>query len=189
MSLDLTKLENVRKTSAKTTARCPACAEAGCDRDGNHLVIRADDRFGCVTHPGDTMESKKHRRRIFALCGFRGMHALAVNAIGDSPVCGTLDEPRTAELSVKPIKTNLLGRLGRLSETHARLSKTNESNSSVAHQAEYEKGVPPVPRSTAPVEPYRPLTEHERDILRRKGLENDPLIIEALNIFRGRIVG
>lgn len=38
------------------------------------------------------------------------------------------------------------------------------------------------------VKPYRPLTEFEQDLLRRKGVENDPIIIEALNIFVGRIV-
>src|SRR5439155_13037816 len=39
------------------------------------------------------------------------------------------------------------------------------------------------------LKPYRPLTEHEQDLLRRKGMEHDPLIIEALNIFEGRSVG
>jgi hypothetical protein len=32
------------------------------------------------------------------------------------------------------------------------------------------------------------LSEFEQGLLRRKGMENDPLIIEALNIFKGRIV-
>jgi len=36
--------------------------------------------------------------------------------------------------------------------------------------------------------PHRPLTERERAILPRSGAEHDPIIIEALNIFNGRIV-
>ena len=38
------------------------------------------------------------------------------------------------------------------------------------------------------LKPYRPLTEFEEHLLRRKGMENDPIVIEALNIFEGRIV-
>ena len=39
------------------------------------------------------------------------------------------------------------------------------------------------------LKPYRPLTEFEQDVLRRKGMESNPIVIEALNIFQGRIVG
>jgi len=46
-------------------ARCPACAEDGQDRAGNHLRIHADGRFGCCVHPKDG----DHRKRIFALAG------------------------------------------------------------------------------------------------------------------------
>ncbi len=41
---------------------------------------------------------------------------------------------------------------------------------------------------TGVLKPYRPLTEHEQDLFRRKGMENNPLVIEALNIFEGTIV-
>ncbi len=65
--LDPARLENVRTTAGKTTARCPACAESGCDKSGDHLSIKADGKYGCVRFPG--AEGAEHRRRIFALSG------------------------------------------------------------------------------------------------------------------------
>lgn len=68
-SLDLTLLEKVRHhPSGKITARCPACAETGADRTGNHLVIFADgETYACASHQGDG----EHRRRIWALVGIQ----------------------------------------------------------------------------------------------------------------------
>lgn len=65
MALDPAKLEKLRQSNGKTIARCPACAEAGEDREGKYLVIFDDGRFACVTHQGD----KEHRRRVFELAG------------------------------------------------------------------------------------------------------------------------
>ena len=66
MSLDVAKLEMVRRLEGGIVrARCPACAEVGQDRAGNHLRILADGRFGCCVHPKD----RDHRKRIFALAG------------------------------------------------------------------------------------------------------------------------
>ena len=65
--LDVSRLENVRHSGAKTTAKCPACAEAGGDTKGEHLFIDAGGRFGCVMYPGT--EGATHRQRIFALVG------------------------------------------------------------------------------------------------------------------------
>jgi len=54
MPLDLSLLEKVRHhPSGKVTSRCPACAEAGSDRTGTHLVIFPDHRFACAAHGGD----------------------------------------------------------------------------------------------------------------------------------------
>ena len=39
------------------------------------------------------------------------------------------------------------------------------------------------------LKPPRPLTEFEQDVLKCQGMENNPIVIEALNIFEGRIVG
>jgi len=65
-SIDIALLQKVRHHSnGKVTARCPACAESGSDRTGNHLAIFPDGRFACAAHAGD----HDHRKRIFALAG------------------------------------------------------------------------------------------------------------------------
>ena len=66
MILNLNRLEKVRHlANGSVEARCPACAEGGHDRTGEHLWVQADGRFGCCAHPRDTA----HRKRIFALAG------------------------------------------------------------------------------------------------------------------------
>lgn len=65
MPLDIERLEKVRTSGGRITARCPACAEAGGDRKGEHLYVAADGRFGCVLFPGK--EGTAHRKRIWAL--------------------------------------------------------------------------------------------------------------------------
>jgi hypothetical protein len=66
MSLNVSKLEKVRELAGGIVqARCPACAEGGNDRSGEHLRIYPDARFGCCVHP----KSGEHRKRIFALAG------------------------------------------------------------------------------------------------------------------------
>lgn len=69
MSLDLNELENksslIRDGSNVTIARCPACAEDGGDRKGEHLIVFESGRFGCAVFPGD----KEHRQQIWRLAG------------------------------------------------------------------------------------------------------------------------
>ena len=68
MSRDVAKLEKVRELAGGIVqARCPACAEGGNDRSGEHLRIYPDGKFGCCVHPKDT----EHRKRIWALVGVR----------------------------------------------------------------------------------------------------------------------
>ena len=68
MSLDVAKLEKVRELGGGIVqARCPACAEGGNDRSGEHLRIYPDGKFGCCVHPKDG----DHRKRIWALVGVR----------------------------------------------------------------------------------------------------------------------
>lgn len=69
MSLDLDRLEKVRRRGCKIVARCPACAEIGADHTGEHLYI-ADEgrgRYACVVNPGSG--GADHRKRIWALAG------------------------------------------------------------------------------------------------------------------------
>lgn len=67
-SLDITRLEKVRRHGVKITARCPACGAAGNDRTGTHLFINTESgKFGCAALPGDG----EHRREIFAIVGIK----------------------------------------------------------------------------------------------------------------------
>lgn len=75
MSLDRAKLQKVRGlANGGLQAQCPACAEAGADRAGEHLRIYPDGKFGCCVHPGNS----SHRRRIFALAGERSRTEIKV---------------------------------------------------------------------------------------------------------------
>lgn len=114
MSLDVSKLERVRCRGRKTIARCPACTEAGHDRSGEHLVINVNGSFGCVVNPGDSPDAKEHRKRIFALCGDREIKPLAVRPSG----LGRLGRVNQSQSACQPLKTGLLGRLGRVFQTH-----------------------------------------------------------------------
>jgi hypothetical protein len=67
MSLDLNKLRNVSPQGDRTIAECPACAAQGKDATGDHLIIYADGRYGCVVHP----KEKEHNQEIFRLAGCR----------------------------------------------------------------------------------------------------------------------
>lgn len=55
----------MRHQGQRLIARCPACAEAGQDKAGDHLVIFPDGAFACVANQGD----RAHRRRIWQLAG------------------------------------------------------------------------------------------------------------------------
>ena len=99
MSLDRTKLQKVRELgNGGWQAQCPACAESGQDRKGEHLRISSEGKFGCCVFAGD----HEHRKRIFALAGDHG--------------------PKIIRVRVAPAKTastgqlDLLGRLGRVFE-------------------------------------------------------------------------
>src|SRR6185503_19510994 len=100
MSLDKKKLQNLRElANGGVQARCPACAETGQDRKGEHLRISPEGKFGCCVFPGD----QKHRSRIFALAGEHRPKAIKVRVA----------TAKTAE----PLQLDLLGRLGRVFST------------------------------------------------------------------------
>jgi hypothetical protein len=69
MGIDVTKLEKARRQGLNTIARCPACAEAGGDRKGEHLFINDKGQFGCVLYPEESGQA--HRQRIFELVGVK----------------------------------------------------------------------------------------------------------------------
>lgn len=82
MSLNLRLLEKPRElANGIVQARCPACAEGGGDRAGEHLRIYADGRFGCCVHPKDG----EHRKRIFALAGDKKPRSFTVKVTSSKP--------------------------------------------------------------------------------------------------------
>jgi hypothetical protein len=185
MSLDTSKLEHVRTRGGKTTARCPACAEAGHDQTRNHLFIRADGRFGCVVYPGDSSDAKAHRKRVFALCGCREIRPLSIR----QSVLGRLGRVDESHSEGTPVRTGLLGRVGRLFQTYLGTEQAHERKEDrrVEKLNDRERGVPGVLSAPA-VKPRRPLTEGEWTILVRAGAVNEAIIIEALRLFDARVV-
>src|SRR5690349_18383027 len=74
------KLENLQQHSdGKITARCPACAEKGKDKKGEHFAIFSGGEFACVAHPGSA--GKAHRARILKLAEASG----AATRTNDAP--------------------------------------------------------------------------------------------------------
>jgi hypothetical protein len=68
MSLHVEQLSKAREIGGGVIqAQCPACAENGRDKKGQHLRVYPDGRFGCCVYPKDGV----HRKRIFALVGER----------------------------------------------------------------------------------------------------------------------
>jgi hypothetical protein len=187
MSLDVSKLQNLRMRGGKSTARCPACAETGGDKKGEHLIINPQGHFGCVVYPGNGPDAKEHRRRIFALCGDRKIKPLMVRQAQETVVSGRSGRPFQSHLQDVPIKTGLLGRLGRAFSTHAQRHPEIEINGlSLPQRNDTTSGVLGVPKSQ--LRPNRPLTEQELLLLQRAGAENDPVIVTALNLFNATIV-
>jgi hypothetical protein len=75
VSLDASKLDGVRELgNGVVQARCPACAEGGHDKSGEHLRIYPDGRYGCCVYPKDP----EHRKRIHALAGERSQQSIKV---------------------------------------------------------------------------------------------------------------
>jgi hypothetical protein len=65
-TIDPSKLQKVNKRpNGEIIAQCPACAAAGGDGTGNHLIVYPDGRFGCVVNKGD----KAHNQEILNLVG------------------------------------------------------------------------------------------------------------------------
>ncbi len=132
MGLDLTKLQKLRHQGSKIIARCPACAENGCDRKGEHLIINDEGRFSCVLFPGQA--GQQHRRRIFELVGVKEMTKKGF-------------EVRTPLFPLVPriavIKKDILGHLGHLNSSFLYIqNKENNANNC----KEFKNAVPNVPK-------------------------------------------
>lgn len=138
MSLVVGKLENVQHRGSCINARCPACAENGRDNKGNHLYIDEDGRFSCVVYPGAI--GHEHRKRIFALVGENDANnAFSASTHHIKPIIVR----KATRNNQNVLKSNVLGHLGRVSQTLARTQKTTTNN--IKPQIGFTKGVPVVP--------------------------------------------
>ncbi len=115
MSLDLSKLEEMKRRGSSIICRCPACAESGGDRNGNHLKIRDDGKFSCVIYPGE--EGKAHRKRIYALAGIKDNTEEYANVPKKT---FEVKKPALPPDHGKVIQKDILGRLGHIETTYAR---------------------------------------------------------------------
>ena len=114
MSLNLTKLEKVRHlANGAVEARCPACAEGGHDRKGEHLMIKPDGRFGCCAHPKD----REHRKRIFALAGDTAPRSIKVRS--------------AVKVAGSAVQSGMLGRLGRVFASAVRVDNGPDATDGV----------------------------------------------------------
>ncbi|HLF18989.1 MAG TPA: hypothetical protein VI749_08920 [Candidatus Omnitrophota bacterium] len=170
MGIDLSKLENVKQHGTKVIARCPACAEAGNDRKGEHLFIEQSGRFGCVVFPGN--DGHKHRQRIFELAGIKTGVPSGFKIWNPSPT--------TPEN--KPIQKDILGRLGHIQSTHAR---------KVIDIPPQIKEIPSEPLTAAPAvpkdNPYC-FTPNELEMLQGIDAESLQRIDEVKRLFNGTVV-
>jgi hypothetical protein len=129
MSLDLSKLEKVRPlTNGGVEARCPACAEAGHDHKGEHLIIKPDGRFGCCANPKD----RQHRKRIFALAGDTARRSIKVKPAVAVPMAA--------------ITSDVFGRLGRLFPSPATPDQISDGSDGV-NEVQLDSALARTPRT------------------------------------------
>lgn len=176
MGLDLTKLEKIRRRGSNTLARCPACAETGGDRKGEHLFINDHDQFGCVLYPG--ADGQQHRKRIFELAGIKEepkKHFEVKNP--SSPLIA----------GHKVIQKDILGHLGHIESTHAR--KDLENHLSVDNtQNDSPDADPSVPKIEPPNFNDSIFTAKEQQLL--AGIDDESLrkIRVIKELFHGTVV-
>ena len=169
MSLDRTKLESVRDLdNGGLQARCPACAETGQDRKGEHLRISPEGKFGCCVFPGD----RDHRKRIFSLAGSDSNRSAARKEI----------KVRVAAAVTPIIQTGILGKL---SKSVAVINGPDASDGVLAVQTEFQEirtARTPDPKSEKTVTQDSRTARTGYLQLTRDEVEADPTAIYKLKI-------
>lgn len=92
MSLNIEMVSKLRRRHDGYTGQCPACAEQGHDRKGEHLKIWNDGHYRCIMDPDGA--GSAHSSRIFALIGIRGANPERRNS--------SIQPPRSAASSKRP---------------------------------------------------------------------------------------
>ncbi len=170
MGIDLSKLENVKHHGSKVIARCPACAEAGNDRKGEHLFIEPSGKFGCVVFPGTN--GHKHRQRIFELAGIKT----------GGPSSFKIRKPSSPSSGNQPLQKDILGRLGHVQSTHAR--KAIDATPLI-------KEIPDEPLTAVPAVPKNNpfcFTPNELEMLQGIDAESLHRIDEVKRLFNGTVI-
>jgi len=170
MGLDFSKLEKVKHHVSKIIARCPACAESGNDRKGEHLFIEPGGRFGCVVYPGTA--GQKHRQRIFELVGIKSGVSKGFKIRMPSPLVS----------DKKVIQKNILGRLGHMELTHGRKNLDHPLHKNKKREV-YINSVPAVPEDNQFL-----FTPDELEMLRGIDLESLKRIDEVKQLFNGTVM-
>lgn len=170
MGIDLSKLENIKQHGLKVIARCPACAETGNDRKGEHLFIEQSGRFGCVVFPGT--DGHKHRQRIFELIGIK------------TGVPSGFKIRKTSSLtsSGQPLQKDILGHLGHIQSTHARKA-IDEPPTTEQQTSEPLNSVPAVPQDNQFC-----FTPDEMEMLKGIDIESLKRIDDVKRLFNGTVI-
>ena len=147
--LDTTRLQNIQHRNGIIVAQCPACADEGGDRKGEHLFIGQDGRFGCVLYPEKSSQpeaARAHRKRIFEFIGIK-QHA---GPEKEGPTNTLINiKVKVAKRSGTPevIEKDVLGRLGRFKSSHLKLRNPTQTEPKKPETG-IATGVPSVPDIT-----------------------------------------
>lgn len=176
MGLALSKLVKVRRRGSSTIARCPACAEAGGDRKGEHLFINDHDQFGCVLYPG--ADGQQHRKRIFELAGIKEETKKHFDVKNPS-------SPFIA--GHKVIQKDILGHLGHIESTHARKNLENHLSADNT-QNDCPDADPSVPKIKPPSLNDSIFTTKEQQLLTGIDAESLAKVRMIKEMFNGTVV-
>ena len=180
MSLDISKLVRAKRRRGAKVARCPACAEQGHDRSGEHLFVTESGASICVVYPG--YEGHTHRQRIFELAGLKEKPCHARTA--KKPIDCSQD-------GFKIIKKDILGHLGHLNSTSARSGKELITDKDVNKDVRKDMKitVPTVPTKVTPAGSNGPLNTADTRYL--EGMDEDAAekLRHFMRVMKCKVVG
>jgi hypothetical protein len=191
MSLKLALLKKVKQRPTKVVAQCPACAEAGGDTKGVHLVVYPDGKFGCTANPKD----KAHRRRIAELSGdpARQVKPWTLKLHGKVVLSGSHPLPTKGI----PITSLARSNVERLKKSAGTPSQT--SAGSLLGQLGRPFPISPLPKNNLDPEdtvypvciggPATPSQTSQNTITITPSGVSEDVITKALALFGGKIVG